>query len=325
MTKPVISSPAFPPTLRCTSSVEISIDISNVTRRFGTTVAVNGLSLQVGRGEIFALVGPDGAGKTTLMRLICGALAIDAGSLSVDGVDVVRSTAAVQSVIGYMPQRFSLYPDLSVMENLRFYGDIFGVPKEQFAERAKAFLTDFSLTPFVSRLAEELSGGMKQKLALACALIHSPMTILLDEPTAGVDPISRREFWRILYGINARGTTIFVSTPYMDEAERAHRVAFITQGWILSCGTPDELKRELQGAVVEISCSKRADARRALRAEPLVRSVEVFGEALHALVGSAATAIPTMRERLLAFGVSDVKLREIPPSLEDTFVARLTP
>jgi ABC-2 type transport system ATP-binding protein len=165
---------------------------------------------------------------------------------------------------------------------------------------------------------------MKQKLALACTLIHSPSTILLDEPTAGVDPDSRREFWRILYGINRGGTTIFVSTPYMDEAERAHRVAFIDRGAIVSVGTPAELKAHLQGGVVEIVCTERGRARRALRDDPLVRSVEIFGETLHALVASAAEAIPELQRRLEAAQVGDAQLREIPPSLEDTFVARLT-
>jgi ABC-2 type transport system ATP-binding protein len=301
-----------------------AIVISGVTRRFGATVAVDRVSLEVAPGEIFALVGPDGAGKTTLIRLICGALAVDAGSLTVDGVDVVRQTGRVQAALGYMPQRFSLYPDLTVMENLRFYGDIFGVPRDRFAERARALLEEFVLAPFGARLAEELSGGMKQKLALACTLIHSPSTILLDEPTAGVDPVSRREFWRILYGINRGGTTIFVSTPYMDEAERAHRVAFIDRGAIVSVGTPAELKAHLQGGVVEIVCTERGRARRALRDDPLVRSVEIFGETLHALVASAAEAIPELQRRLEAAQVGDAQLREIPPSLEDTFVARLT-
>lgn len=301
-----------------------AIDIARVTRRFGALRAVDDLSLEIERSEIFALVGPDGAGKTTLIRLICGALAVDAGDLHVDGVDVVRHAARVQAMIGYMPQRFSLYPDLSVWENLRFYGDIFGVPSAQFLPRAQSLLDQFALTAFGSRVAAALSGGMKQKLALACALIHSPATILLDEPTAGVDPVSRREFWRILYGINRSGTTIFVSTPYMDEAERANRVAFISRGSILTCGTPDELKGHLPGDIVEIVCGKRAEARRILRDEPLVRSVEIFGEALHALVASAAAAIPTMKARLDAAHIGDSRLRVIPPSLEDAFVARLT-
>lgn len=301
-----------------------AIEISSVTRRFGRTVAVDNLILDVPRGEIFALVGPDGAGKTTLMRLICGALEIDEGSLRVDGVDVVADTARVQAAIGYMPQRFSLYPDLSVIENLQFYGDIFGVPDAQFVSRSKELLDDFSLSAFHSRLAEELSGGMKQKLALACTLIHSPSTLLLDEPTAGVDPTSRREFWRILYTVNRRGTTIFVSTPYMDEAERANRVAFMMGGRIVSNGTPAELKAKLRCDVVEIACNERGAARRALRGDPTVRSVEIFGETLHALVDNAERAIPEMTKRLTDAKISDPHLQKIPPSLEDTFVARLT-
>jgi len=304
--------------------VENAIEISAVTRRFGSTVAVDRLTLDVPRAEIFALVGPDGAGKTTLMRLICGALEVDEGSLRVDGVDVVADTERVQAAIGYMPQRFSLYPDLSVIENLQFYGDIFGVAAEPFASRSTELLDDFSLSPFRARLAEELSGGMKQKLALACTLIHSPSTILLDEPTAGVDPVSRREFWRILYKINRAGTTIFVSTPYMDEAERANRIAFLMRGSVVSTGTPAELKENLKGDVVEIACDQRGGARRVLSGDPAVRSVEIFGETLHALVDDAAAAIPEMQQRLTEAEITNLQLRKIPPSLEDTFVARLT-
>jgi len=300
-----------------------AIAIKNVTRRFGAAVAIDNLSLDIAKGEIFAIVGPDGAGKTTLMRLICGALALESGTLSVDGVDVMTRTSSVQSAIGYMPQRFSLYPDLSVIENLRFYGDIFGVARGEFNARASTLLEEFNIAQFTARLADELSGGMKQKLALACTLIHSPSTILLDEPTAGVDPLSRREFWRILYTINHRGTTILVSTPYMDEAERATRVAFLSRGTIVACGTPEQLKSDLRGDVVEIACSQRSAARRALRDDPLVRSVEIFGETLHALVSSSAQAIPELRSRLDEAGITDTKLRDIPPSLEDAFVAGL--
>lgn len=300
-----------------------AIEIADVTRRFGSTVAVDRLSLDVERAEVFAIVGPDGAGKTTLIRLICGALAPDSGEIRVDGVDVVREPGRVQAAIGYMPQRFSLYPDLSVIENLRFYGDVFGIVAEAFVKRSTMLLQDFALAPFASRLAEELSGGMKQKLALACALIHDPATILLDEPTAGVDPVSRREFWNILASINRSGTTIFVSTPYMDEAERAHRVAFIAHGTVLRSGRPHEIKASLQGEVVEIVCSDRASARRALRDDALVRSVEIFGETLHALVTSSARAMPEMRDRLSAAGVESVSLHVIQPSLEDVFVEKL--
>ena len=305
------------------STAPYAIEAADVTRRFGLTVAVDALTLGVVRGEIFALVGPDGAGKTTLIRLMCGALALDAGRLSIDGVDVARQPWKVQATIGYMPQRFSLYPDLSVAENLQFYAQVFGVREDRFESRASELLEDFGIAEFASRLAEDLSGGMKQKLALACSLIHSPATILLDEPTAGVDPISRREFWRILYRINRTGTTIFVSTPYMDEAERADRVAFIHRGSILKCGTPAQLKQRLEGDVIEIVCSKRAEARRILREDRLVRSVEIFGETLHALVDAADRAIPELQRRLSSAGIV-ATLREIAPSLEDTFVDGLT-
>jgi ABC-2 type transport system ATP-binding protein len=301
----------------------VAIEIARVTRRFGSNVAVDALSLEVGRGEVLAVVGPDGAGKTTLIRLICGALSPNAGAIHVDGIDVVAEPQRVQAAIGYMPQRFSLYPDLTVMENLRFYGDIFGILAEEFDKRAATLLQEFSLAPFTSRLAEELSGGMKQKLALACALIHNPATILLDEPTAGVDPVSRREFWSILFSINRSGTTIVVSTPYMDEAERANQVAFMTHGTILKCGTPHEIKASLRGEVIEIVCSDRAAARRALRDDALVRSVEIFGDTLHALVASSAQAIPEMRDRLGNARVENATLRVIPPSLEDVFVEQL--
>jgi ABC-2 type transport system ATP-binding protein len=300
-----------------------AIEISGATRRFGAVVAVDQLSLEIPKAETFALVGPDGAGKTTLMRLICGALVLDEGSIHVDGVDVVANTAAVQAAVGYMPQRFSLYPDLSVIENLRFYGDIFGVARDEFKNRSTRLLEDFSLEHFAGRLAEQLSGGMKQKLALACTLIHSPSTLLLDEPTAGVDPVSRREFWRILRTINARGTTIFVSTPYMDEAERTDRVAFLAHGKVLTTGTPAQLKSSLQGNVVEIRCNDRAAARHVLHEDPMVRSVEIFGDTLHALVGSAKDAIPEMERRLAAAHVASVQLSVIAPSLEDVFVERL--
>jgi ABC-2 type transport system ATP-binding protein len=303
---------------------DAAIDICGVTRRFGATTAVDRLSLRVDRGEIFALVGPDGAGKTTLIRLICGALAIDEGSLLVDGVDVVTQTNAVQAAIGYMPQRFSLYPDLSLIENLRFYGDVFAVRSEEFAARAQELLAEFALWPFRARLAEELSGGMKQKLALACTLIHSPSTILLDEPTAGVDPVSRREFWRILYRINGGGTTIFVSTPYMDEAERANRVGFIMRGSLVDSGAPAQLREKLRAEVVQIECGDRAGARRALRGDVTVRSIEIFGDTLHALVDSADAAIPRLRERLSDARIAGAEFRKISPTLEDAFVARLT-
>lgn len=300
-----------------------AIDVSAVSKRFGRITAVDAVTLQVAHAETLAIVGPDGAGKTTLLRLLCGALSPDGGSLRVDGIDVVRRPEAVQSAVGYMPQRFSLYPDLTVWENLRFYGDIFAVPRCEFEKRAEHLLADFALTPFKTRLADELSGGMKQKLALACALIHSPATILLDEPTAGVDPVSRQAFWRLLSSVHANGTTIVITTAYMDEAERADRVAFMSHGAILSCGPPAALKASMAGEVIEITGVKRGIARRALHDEESVRSVEIFGGTLHALVASAAQALPRIQSRLTAAGLPDARLRCIAPSLEDAFVARL--
>src|SRR3989442_650776 len=213
-----------------------------LTRRFGALAAVDHLDLSVARGEILALVGPDGAGKTTLIRMLCGALTPTEGTAVVIGADVARDPEAVKARIGYMPQRFSLYGDLSVMENLQLYGDIYGVGRTAFREQAARLLTDFRLDAFTGRPAQQLSGGMKQKLALACTLIHAPDALFLDEPTTGVDPVSRRQFWRYLYTLNRDGITIFVSTPYMDEAERASRVGLMNRGRLIACDDPGGLK-----------------------------------------------------------------------------------
>src|SRR5207245_843176 len=228
-------------------SVSLSDDSAAVrclglTRRFGALVAVDHLALSVARGEIFTLGGPDGAGKTPLTRMPCGALTPTEGTAVVAGADVARDPDAVKARIGYMPQRFSLYGDLSVMENLRLYGDIYGVARDAFREQAARLLADFRLDAFTERPAQQLSGGMKQKLALACTLIHAPDALFLDEPTTGVDPVSRRQFWRYLYTLNRDGITIFVSTPYMDEAERASRV-----------GLPAGPQRVRPGAAMEYS------------------------------------------------------------------------
>ncbi len=299
------------------------IRADRLTRRFGPTLALDHVSLDVQPGAVFAVVGPDGAGKTTLIRTLCGAIAVDSGEAFVAGIDVRRHPESVQACVGYMPQRFSLYPDLTVIENLRFYADLFCVERAAFTRRSTELLADFALSPFVDRLAEQLSGGMKQKLALACTLIHDPTVLLLDEPTAGVDPVSRREFWRMLFEINRTGTTVFVSTPYMDEAERAQRVAFLVGGQIITCASPEELKGELAGDVVEVLCAQKTRTKSILRDDPTVQSIEVFGESLHALVASARDAIPALQRRLIAAGIRDAQLHEIAPSLEDAFVAKL--
>ncbi len=309
-----IRAAAQSPAIRC----------AGLSRRFGDIVAVDGLSLQVSSGEIFALVGPDGAGKTTLIRMLCGALTPHAGTAEVIGFDVVRDPESVKARIGYMPQRFSLYGDLSVRENLRLYADIYLVPQAEFQAQAARLLEDFRLAAFADALAQTLSGGMKQKLALACTLIHRPQLLVLDEPTTGVDPVSRRQFWRILYGLNRTGITVFVSTPYMDEAERASRVGLMNRGRIIANDQPGAIKASMEGEILEIVAEPKAAAKSALRRHPLVRSLEVFGDRLHALVPSAETAEPEVRRVLEEAGVRISRLRRTAPSLEDVFVSRLT-
>ena len=291
-------------------------------RRFGDLTAVDHLDLVVPRGEIFALVGPDGAGKTTLIRMLCGALTPSEGTAIVEGFDVRREPERVKAGIGYMPQRFSLYGDLSVMENLRLYADLYRVPPGEFPQRADRLLGDFRLSPFGARPAQFLSGGMKQKLALACTLIHEPEMLILDEPTTGVDPVSRRQFWRFLYGLNRRGITIFVSTPYMDEAERASRVGLMNRGRIIALGDPASLKATMVGEILEVIAEPQETAKRALRDHPMVSSLEVFGDRFHVLVPSAQ-AIRGLAATLEGSGVTVSGIRQIRPSLEDVFVSRL--
>jgi ABC-2 type transport system ATP-binding protein len=283
---------------------------------------VNKLDLEVRHGEVFALVGPDGAGKTTLIRLLCGVLTPDAGEAVVAGFDVVADPERVKTRIGYMPQRFSLYGDLTVMENLQLYAGLHEVPPKEFPHKAEHLLADFRLSPFQSRLAQHLSGGMKQKLALVCTLIHEPEVLLLDEPTTGVDPVSRQQFWRILYDLNRRGITIFVSTPYMDEAERAAHVGLMNQGRIIATGSPASLRALMEGEILEVVAEPQAAAKNVLRGHPSVRSLEVFGDRLHVLVPSAE-AQGGLESALAAAGVTLKSIRQIPPSLEDVFVARL--
>ena len=300
----------------------MEIHCRGLTRRFEDLVAVDSLDLEVHRSEIFALVGPDAAGKTTLIRMLCGALTPDAGEAVVAGHDVVRDPEQVKARIGYMPQRFSLYGDLSVMENLRLYADLYQVPPREFPQRAQRLLADFRLSPFGGRLAQFLSGGMKQKLALACTLVHEPQVLILDEPTTGVDPVSRRQFWRFLYGLNRRGITIFVSTPYMDEAERASRVGLMNRGRIIAIGDPAALKSQMHGEILEVVAQPQEAAKRLLRQNPSVASLEVFGDRLHLLVPSAEVS-REIEAVLVGGGVRVSSVRRIPPSLEDVFVSRL--
>ena len=240
---------------------KVAIRAQGLTKSFGSLTAVANLNLEVHLGEAFALVGPDGAGKTTTMRLLCGIMEPDSGRAEVLGHDTVRSAKALKEHIGYLPQRFGLYDDLTVAENITFYADLYQVPEVEFRQRVPELLSFSNLGPFESRLAANLSGGMRQKLGLICALIHKPRLLFLDEPTHGVDPVSRREFWEILYRLVGEGLTIFLSTAYMDEAERAHRVGLIHQGQLLLTDTPEAVKATFQGDLLEVRADNLTKAR----------------------------------------------------------------
>jgi ABC-2 type transport system ATP-binding protein len=277
----------------------------------------------VDEGELFGLVGPDGAGKTTVMRLLAAILDPTAGNAWVAGCHTVREFAGVQDRVGYMSQRFGLYPDLTVLENLDFYADIYSVPRRGRGERVQRLLAFSNLAPFVRRLAGALSGGMKQKLGLCCALVHTPRVLLLDEPTNGVDPVSRRDFWRILYQLIREGVTVFVSTAYLDEAERCNRLALLDRGKVLAAGTPDQVKRLMRDAIVELH---PADARRAaavLRAEFGETGVGLFGDRVHVMGADAAAVAGRAAHVLEKAQIALLGSRAVPPSLEDVFVSML--
>lgn len=292
-------------------------------RTFGDLVAVDGLDLTVAEGEIFGLVGPDGAGKTTTMRMLTGILAPTSGAAQVAGCDVVRESERLKERIGYMSQRFGLYPDLTVTENIAFYADIYSVPPRDRAERTARLLAFSNLTPFRDRLAGNLSGGMKQKLGLACALIHTPRVLFLDEPTNGVDPVSRRDFWRILYQLVRDGVTIFVSTAYLDEAERCNRLALLHRGRLLGLGTPEEVKALMPGALFEVRTPAPRRTAAVLREGLPDVSVGLFGDRVHLAARETAELEATVRRILAAAAIELHSFRAIEPSLEDVFVAVL--
>ncbi len=293
-----------------------------LSRRFGAVVALDGLSLAVEEGEIFGLVGPDGAGKTTTMRLLTGILAPSSGEAWVDGLSVQVDPEAIKDRIGYMAQRFGLYPDLTVLENLAFYADLYEVPKAGRAAKVERLLAFSNLTPFQRRQAGNLSGGMKQKLGLACALIHTPRVLFLDEPTNGVDPVSRRDFWRILYQLQREGVTIFVSTAYLDEAERCNRIGLLHQGRLLACDTVDGVKGLLQGTLLELHCDGPWHVASRLR-EAGLGSVALFGDRLHILVEEGAAGKQRVEGLLRSQGIPWHGLRTIEPTLEDVFTAAI--
>ena len=295
-----------------------------LARAFEKNVVLRALDLRIERGELFGLVGPDGAGKTTALRLMGAVMRPTAGRVSVAGFDSVRQAESLRARLGYMPQRFSLYADLSVLENLDFYADIFGVHGDERRKRIEQLLGFAHLTQFTGRRAGQLSGGMQKKLALACTLIHRPDVLLLDEPTTGVDPVSRREFWDILTDLHIGGTTIVVSTPYMDEAERCNRVGLLFRGALIECDTPGAIKARVPGQLIELRLEPMARAQEALASHPDVRQVQVYGDLLHVFVDDArqtATVVPQLKAALEAAGVQVKRLRIIQPRMEEAFIS----
>jgi ABC-2 type transport system ATP-binding protein len=298
-----------------------AIEIRELTRSFGPVTAVDRLSLHIPRGELFGLVGPDGAGKTTTLRMLAGILPPTDGDALVAGHSIRTDPEGLKPKIAYMSQRFGLYGDLTVLENLRFYADLFEVPRRERAVKLERLLRFSNLAPFQDRLAEKLSGGMKQKLGLACALIHTPEIVLLDEPTNGVDPVSRRDFWRILYEMLKEGVTILVTTAYLDEAERCGRVGLIHQGRLLALDTPQRVRRLLPGDLVEIAVTDVWRARERLATVPQAREVTLFGRRLHVSMADMATDLEPVLQALAAAGLSPENPRRVVPSLEDVFIA----
>lgn len=302
---------------------DLAIHTRNLGRAFGKLWAVHGLDLEVRRGEIFGLVGPDGAGKTTTMRLLTGILAASEGSATVAGFPIQGGEEQIKTRISYMSQRFGLYGDLTVEENLRFYADLYEVPRREREPLEERLLGFSNLTPFRKRLARNLSGGMKQKLGLACALIHKPEILFLDEPTNGVDPVSRRDFWRILYAMLKEGVTIFVSTAYLDEAERCTRVGLMHRGHLIQCDTPQKLKEGIPGLLLELETDRPRAAREALAEHLGWNRISLFGGMLHLYAADESEAEEAKRI-LQQAGIAVLAEKGIPPTLEDVFIHQVT-
>jgi ABC-2 type transport system ATP-binding protein len=299
----------------------LSVKAANLTKNFESVVAVNQLNLEVKTGEIFGLVGPDASGKTTTLRMLCGILPPDSGEAKVAGCDIRKETESLKDKVGYLPQRFGLYGDLTVLENIHFYADLYQVSKKQRKERIERLLQFANLTSFVKRRAQDLSGGMKQKLGLICALIHRPEILFLDEPTTGVDPLSRRDFWVILYDLLKEGVTILFSTSYLDEAERCSRVGLIYQGELLIADAPSAIKNRMEGTIFELRMKDHQKGLKVLEGIPLLRNVLLSGDKVHILVEDALEGEKAIREALEAKEMEIWSLAPVRPSLEDAFVS----
>jgi len=291
-------------------------------RAFGSTVGVQDLSLRVDAGQSYGLVGPDGAGKSTTMRLLCGAIRCDAGRVVLGGIDLAKDVSGARAQIGYLPQRFSLYGELTVRENLQFFAEVRGLPPEAWEPRSREILDFVGLTEFVDRRAEALSGGMRQKLGLAAALVHRPRILLLDEPTSGVDPVTRQGFWQLIIRLLGEGVAVLVSTPYMDEASRCHRLGFMSRGRLLLEGAPSEVARRLEGRVLEVLGAPLRDLVRLARDDDGVEAAQLFGDRLHLQV-AAEGAEAVMRRLPAAAREAKIQLdsiRLVPAQLEDVFI-----
>src|SRR6202790_1088930 len=303
---------------------DLAISAEHLVRRFGQFTAVNDVGFQVQKGEIFGFLGPNGSGKTTVIKMLTGLLPLSGGQAFVQGIDVRKDAETVRENIGYMSQNFSLYSDLTVLENLTFYGRIYGLSPERLRRRMDDIIQLNGLEPYINRLSAQLSGGWKQRLALGCAMLHEPQLIFLDEPTAGIDPVARRQLWDLLFELSGHGITFFVTTHYMDEAERCSHVAYIYYGRIIADGTPNELKQlpEVTPAGtyrVEITTPEVTRALRIARTISGIKSATIFGQSIHALVDDSLD-LHELREQLLKNGIAVAEIRPLAPSLEDVFV-----
>jgi ABC-2 type transport system ATP-binding protein len=299
----------------------LSIEATNLTKSFGILTAVRRLNLEVKTGEIFGLVGPDASGKTTTLRMLCGILLPDDGEARVAGCDIRSEAELLREKVGYLPQRFGLYGDLTVLENIQFYADLYQVSKKKRGERIERLLRFANLTLFGKRKAQDLSGGMKQKLGLICALIHTPQVLFLDEPTTGVDPLSRRDFWIILYDLLKEGVTILFSTSYLDEAERCSRIALIYEGEILVADTPSAVKGRVIGTILEVRAENLQKGMKILEGIKLIRNLVLSGDKIHVLVDDAEEAGRVISETLRVENMGFFDLAPVRPSLEDAFIS----
>ena len=307
------------------SPADAAIVAEHLVRRFGQVTAVNDVSFRVERGEIFGFLGPNGSGKTTVIKMLTGLLPLSGGTAHVEGVDVRTDSEAVREKIGYMSQNFSLYYDLTVAENLQFYGRIYGLDPARLKRRMEEIVAINGLGPYLNRLSAQLSGGWKQRLALGCAMLHEPKLLFLDEPTAGIDPVARRQLWDLLFELSGHGITFFVTTHYMDEAERCSHVAYIYYGKIIADGTPDSLRQlpdvQPHGTIrVEITTTSEVTrALRLVRKIAAIRSATIFGQSIHALADENFD-LDELRQQLLKEGIGVTEIRPLAPSLEDVFV-----